>query len=244
MVNRVLTLEQAARHIHLAVRELFHLAQQGDIPCRKHNGEYFFEHNAIDDWAQRNLFELTEKARVRRHCAELAENRNIEGDTIVASCLKPEWIQAQLPSRTKPGAIRDMVALAFSTGMLYDDAAFLQEVSEREEISSTAMENGAAFLHARYPDPYRAAGSFFVLGKAIHPVFFGAPDGKPTDIFFLLCCADDVLHLRLLSRLCVLCHESDVLERIRETSNTYDIYDLLKDAETEFLAHVRQHTGD
>ena len=65
-----------------------------------------------------------------------------------------------------------------------------------------------------------------------------------TDIFFLLCCADDELHLRLLSRLCVLCHESDVLERIRETSNTYDIYDLLKDAEAEFLANVRQHTGD
>ena len=190
MPHRMLTLEQAARHIHIDPHELLHLAQREEIPFRKRGEEYFFEHRVVDDWAQRHLLELPPKNLVRQHKEVIIDSkRTVQDDKLIAALMKPEWIDPAMASRTRPGVIRDMVALAQETGLLYDDVIFQQEVEEREKAASTAIGEGAAFLHARYHDPYYAAGSFVILGRTIQPIYFGAKDGLTTDLFFLLCCA-------------------------------------------------------
>lgn len=73
---------------------------------------------------------------------------------------------------------------------------------------------GAAFLHPRYHDPYFFEDTFIAYARAKRPVFFGAPDGEPTRHFFLICCTDHELHLRILSRLAVLAHGTDLIERL------------------------------
>lgn len=239
MINRVLTLEQAARHINIEARELLHMAQRGEIPSRRRGDDFYFEHNAVDDWAQRNLLELPESRLRARYRDEVRERKLAVGeDGMIPMLFAPERIDMAVASRTKPGAIRDMVALAFGTGLLYDDAQFLQDVSEREEIASTAMSGGVAFLHARYPDPYRAAESFAVLGRTTRPIHFGAPDEEPTDLFFLLCCIDDTLHLHALSRLCLLCRQPGFLDELRAAESGAEAYRVLFESETNFLRSV------
>jgi PTS system nitrogen regulatory IIA component len=128
-----------------------------------------------------------------------------------------------------------MVALALETGLLYDDAALLHELEAREEVASTAIGGGAAFLHARYHDPYLCSESFGVFGKTIQPIFFGAQDGEETDLFFLICCTDDAQHLHTLARLCAMSHGSLMLSDIRAASDAEEIYDILCDAERDLL---------
>lgn len=240
-VNKVLTLEQAARHIHILPRELLHLAQQGEIPSRRRGDDYYFEHDAVDEWAQRDiLLQNDRKLRERYRERMREEKRSIPEDGLISMLFRPDWISASLASRTRPGLIRDMVALAFSTGSLYDDAQFLQDVSEREELCSTAMPGGVALMHARHHDAYRASESFAVFARAERPIHFGCEDGEPTDLFFLVCCTDDELHLRALSRICALCRQEGVLDALRACEDALSIYTTLVETERSFLSSLHK----
>jgi mannitol/fructose-specific phosphotransferase system IIA component (Ntr-type) len=97
------------------------------------------------------------------------------------------------------------------------------------------MPGGLALLHPRHHDPYLASQSFLVLGRSGRPLPFGAPDGKPTDIFLLLCCLDDRLHLRVLARLCALHHTTDFLARLRAAAGAEEMRAACIEAERQVL---------
>ena len=235
-MNHVLTLSQAARHIHIDENELKHLAQRGEISTRRRGEDYFFEHQAIDEWAQTHIVSLSPRKLGPWHKSVIqAQKKRIEEDGLIESLLKPEWILPRLGSRTRPGVIRDMVALSLSTGFLYDDVVLQRGVEAREEQASTAIGEGAAFLHQLHLDPYCASASFITLGRTEQPIFFGAQDGKPTDLFFLICCIDCDQHLHALARLCLMMHGTDLPLRLREASTAEEMYQCLLDAEHEFL---------
>ncbi len=236
MPHRILSLQQAARHIRIPERELFHLVQREEIPFLRRGEDVVFEHRLLDDWAQRRILGLPTKSLTQQHREATNERlRETSEDILVERLFRPEWIDPCLASRTKPGVIRDMVALAVATGLLYDEAELQREIEERENVSSTAIGGGAAFLHARYHDPYHASDSFVVLGKTAQQIFFGAQDGEQTDLFFLICCTDDTLHLHTLARLCMLAHGSLLLSDLRAATTADEMYQILCHAELELL---------
>ena len=237
MSHRILSLKQAARHIRIPERELFHLVQREEIPYLRQGEDVVFERHELDDWAQRRILGLPSRALIKEHrdAVVSATDNNIHEDILVERLFRPEWIEPALASRTKPAVIRDMVALAVATGHLYDDAAFQREIEAREEAASTAIGGGAAFLHARYHDPYCAAESFVVLGKTVQHIFFGAQDGEQTDLFFLICCTDSTLHLHTLARLCMLAHGTALLPDLRAAATAEEMYHTLLIAERELL---------
>ena len=236
MPHKIFSLQQAARHIRIPERELFHLVQREEIPYLKRGDEVVFEHRMIDDWAQRRILGLPPRTLAEQHREEtITRLRQDSNDILVERLLRPEWIAPNLASHTKPGVIRDMVALAVTTGLLYDDTALLREIEARETASSTAISGGAAFLHARYHDPYFASDSFIVFGKTAQHIFFGAQDGEQTDLFFLICCMDDTLHLHVLARLCMLAHGTMLLSDLRAATSSDEMYHILCRAERDLL---------
>jgi len=236
MPHRVLSIQQAARHIRIPERELFHLVQRDEIPYQRRGDEILFEHRLLDDWAQRRILGLPTKSLTEHHREAVADRTHqASEDILVERLFHPDWISPALTSRTKPGVIRDMVKLAVSTGLLYDDAALQREIEEREAVGSTAVGGGAAFLHARYHDPYQASDSFVALGKSAQQIFFGAQNGEETDLFFLICCTDDALHLHTLARLCMLAHGSAMLSDLRAATAAEEMYAILRNAEHALL---------
>ena len=220
------------RHIRIS-DELFHRYSANRIPYPAGRRRGF--RRVLDDWAQRRIMGLNS------HClgasppkTEVRTDRDSD-DILIKRLCRPEWIDPEMSAKTKPGVIRDMVALAVTTDLLYDDAALQREIEERESVSSTAIGGGAAFLHARYHDPYYAADSFIVLGKTVQQIFFGAQDGEQTDLFFLICCTDDVLHLHVLARLCMLAHGTELLPDLRAATTAEEMYAILLNAELELL---------
>ncbi len=236
MPRKLLSLQQAARHIRIAERELFHLVQREEIPYIRQGESVLFEHRELDDWAQRRILGLPTRALTAHHKQEVAgRSQHKSDDTLVDRLFSIEGINPSLTSKTKPGVIRDMVQLAVGTGLLYDDAALQREIEAREEVGSTAIGNGAAFLHARYHDPYVAADSFVALGKSIQDIYFGAQDGGQTDLFFLICCTDNNLHLHTLARLCMMAHGTMLLPDLRAATTAEEMYNTLVLAERDLL---------
>jgi len=236
MPHRTLNLQQAARYIRITERELNHLVLRDEVPFQRRGDELVFEKRLLYDWCQRRILGLPKKLLTDHHRDAVSDRtREAPEDALVPRLFRPEWMLPELASRTKPAVLRDMVALATSTGLLYDEVAFLRELEDRESVASTAVGGGAAFLHTRFHDPYYAADSFVVLGRTQQHIFFGAQDGEETDLFFLVYCTDDALHLHTLARLCMLAHGNSLFTDLRLAADGEEMYRILEHAERELL---------
>ncbi|MFO7937460.1 MAG: PTS sugar transporter subunit IIA [Kiritimatiellia bacterium] len=239
MPHTMLTVSQAARHICIPEKQLRHLALQNEIPCIKKGDQFFFEHRQLDDWAQQRIMRLSPNHLKQHHLRVAAEhNRNISDDHMLEKLLTVDRIHPELKSKTKPGLIRDMVKAASDTGLLNDEEYLHRELLAREEIGSTAIGDGAALLHNRYFDKYTFEESFIVLGRTVKPLFFGCQNGGPTDIFFLICCIDDELHLHVLARICMLIHGTELMPSLRAAETAEDMFNTLRSAEQELLREL------
>jgi mannitol/fructose-specific phosphotransferase system IIA component (Ntr-type) len=115
----------------------------------------------------------------------------------------------------------------------------LASLEAREALCSTGMPGGFALLHPRVPDPYLFESSFILLGRSIQEIHFGAPDGKPTQLFFLVCCQDDRLHLHTLARICLMAKKTAILEQLRQSPDAASMHAALLAAEEEALADTK-----
>jgi mannitol/fructose-specific phosphotransferase system IIA component (Ntr-type) len=236
MAREVLTLKQAAAHIHLEPNELRHVAQRGEIEATEHGGEWWFEHRALDEWAQRNLLSAPRREQLRQHAVILEENRRAhQSDWRIADFFRLEGIDLAVPGKAKAGIVRDMSDLAARTGLVYDTEGLFKELMEREEIASTAVGEGAAFLHPRFHDPYLFEESFIAYGRSTRPIFFGAPNGEGTRHFFLICASDHEQHLHILSRLAVMAHATEFLSILDEAADGEEVLSIIRAAEEGFL---------
>ncbi len=217
MPFRTLTLAQAAARLHLEVLDLSRLVKSGDVPFVRRGDEVAFVVRDLDAWVSQRLLGMTPARIADAHRRFWGGPHGLDADVrMIPRICRASWIEPQLASKTKPAVLRDMVALAATTEFLYDDAALLHGLEERERLCSTAIGDGVAFLHARYHDANLCSDSFVVLGRAMRPIFAGAADGASTDLFFLLCCQDDAVHLHVLSRLCAMAHGTSVLTELRQ----------------------------
>ena len=230
--RQMLNLRQAAEHVHMDPNELKHVAQRGEIAYDVHGGDFWFEHRALDEWAQRNLLASPVREQMRQHRVILEENRRANrADWRVWSLFRAEGILLGVAGKAKAGILRDMTDLADATGLVYDPDSLFKELVAREAIASTAVGEGAAFLHPRFHDPYMFEESFIAYGRSDRPVFFGAPDGEGTRHFFLVCSTDHETHLHILARLAVMAHATDFLARLDEAASAEEVIAAIREAE-------------
>ena len=234
MSHEFLSLAQAAEHVQIDANELKHVAQRGEIDAVIRSGEWYFEHSALDEWAQRNMLEGNAKTFARRDSAFRDKRRRERKDAFgIAELLATDSIDLSVRAKAKAGIIRDMTDLAERSGFVYDPSGLFKELTAREEAASTAVGAGAAFLHPRYHDPYFFEQSFIAYGRSERPVFFGAPDGAGTRHYFLICSADHDQHLHILARLAVLSHGTDMLERLDGAVSPEDVVAIIAECEAE-----------
>lgn len=236
MSRTTFNLRQAAEHVHLEMNELKHAAQRGEIEASEHGGDWWFEHRALDEWAQRNLLASNRKSLLRQHALMMNENRKVnKADWRVADLFHLSGMSLSMPGKAKAGMVRDMSDLATKTGLVYDCEGLFKELMAREESASTAVGQGAAFMHPRFHDPYLFEESFIAYGRSERPVFFGAPNGEGTRHFFLVCSTDHVQHLQILARLAVMTHATEFLSILDEATSTEEALSIIKAAEEGFL---------
>jgi excisionase family DNA binding protein len=242
MPYRVFTLDEAAEYLHLPCEDLQRLAHYREVPCTQQGKRLIFRKQELDAWASRRILEFSRHRldeyhhgstrRVRRH-------RTGKADAIVTELLLCPGIEPVLGARTRAAVLRDMAQVAERTGLLLDTPLLLASLQEREKLCSTALPGGYALLHPRHHDPYLFADSFVALGRTPHPVPFGAPDGGQTDLFFLVCCQDDRIHLHVLARLCVLCAATGLLAELRRAQAVADLAAAVRAAEAQVLASAQ-----
>jgi len=235
MDHQILNLKQAAEHVHLEPNELRHVAQRGEIEATERGGDWYFEHAALDEWAQRNLLAANGRELKEQHRVMMDEQRRAHQQGWgVAELFQPEAIDLGIAAKAKAGILRDMTDLAERSGHVYDVEGLFKELEAREAAASTAIGEGVALLHPRFHDPYMFEESFIAYGRSERPIFFGAPDGEATRHFFLICSTDHEMHLHILARLAILAHGTDLMARLDEADSPEAVLAAIVACESEY----------
>jgi len=240
MPFRLLDLEAVAEYLHLTVQDVEQRVKDREIPFEKRGDRIVFRKDEIDAWASQRILGFSSQHLADYHQKSTRQTRKmLEQEAILPEMLQAGAIASAMSSKTKASILRDLVTLAEKTGHLNDPKSLLASLEAREELCSTAVPGGFALPHPRSHDPYLFETSFMVVGRPVQEIHFGAPDGQPTHLFFLLCCQDDRLHLHTLARLCLIAQKTKVLEQLRDAPDAQTMRDSLIAAEQEILADRR-----
>lgn len=241
MPYRTLGIEEVARYLHLKRPDVERLVKNQDIPFERHGDRLLFRKVAIDAWASPRILGLESQRLSDYHQQTSCDTREIFAHAaILPDLIQPEFIAPALRAKTKASVLREMVALAEETERVWDAPGLLAGLEAREALCSTGLPGGVALLHTRQPESYLFESLFIVLGRTVQNIPFGAPDGRPTNLFFLIACPDERLHLHTLARLCLMAQETDLLTGLREAAEAEAMHRCILDSEAAVLGEPGQ----
>lgn len=238
-MHRQLSFHEACEYLRIPEEVLRKAAKYGEIPCRKSGAEMLFDEDALDAWGSRRILGLRRKdlgqehvQATRRDVAVFAE------DVLFPALLKPAYINLDFRAKTRTSVLHDLVDMAEAQDLLYNPVDLFAQLAEREAFSSTALPGGIALPHPHHQDPYLIVEPFMLVARAQRPVWFGAEDDSPTDLFCLLCCGENMRHLHVLARLCMMIRDTALLEALRAAATPEDVLEAILASEREVLSHM------
>ena len=117
----------------------------------------------------------------------------------IIDLLKSDAIELNTLASSKSEAIDKLVALHEKARNLLDVNAYKTAILERENQGTTAIGEGIAVPHAKSDSVKTPGLSAMTVPSGVD---YNAPDGKPSDILFMIAAPlDGDLHLEILSRL-------------------------------------------
>lgn len=234
MPHGVMNIQALAKFLGISLRRAERMAQQGRIPCQKVGGQLRFNRAEITEWMQQQVGTLKNE-HLEEMESGITAHRQLEEELFLSDMLQEQAISLALPARTKNSALKELVALAQETNLLYDNQILLETLTQREQLCSTALEGGIAIPHPRRPLPYTVVEPILVIGLTGQGIGFGAPDGKLTDLFFMTCSKDDHHHLHVLARLCRMLSDGKLASDIRMADSAEHVLKLVRQREEQIL---------
>ena len=127
------------------------------------------------------------------------------------SILDPACVVVDLDNHNKGDVIKSLVNLLAAGDAVSDPKALLQDVMAREALAPTGMGMSCAIPHAHSTAAMRTV---VAAARLRSPVDFGAPDGTPATLVFLMVGPKDAagIHLKLLSKFARFLHDDTFRE--------------------------------
>lgn len=233
--SEFLTLGDVASTFGWTTRFVERLAAVDQLPGTEVNGQWQFRREDLFEWLDRKIQTLdpVQVAGLEQKLeAELqASSRNIR----IAERLKPEFIDLTFKPTDRTDVLKQLVNLADKTGLVISTAHLYASLAERERLCSTALPGRFAICHPRRPAPHILRRTLLAVLKTSEPVAFGAEDGQPTSLFFLIAAIDDRAHLYALARLTRILRGA-TLEKLLQAITAEESIALIRDRETEIDA--------
>ena len=131
----------------------------------------------------------------------------------------------------KEQAIDKLVELQMAGGCIADREAYRKAILAREEMSSTAIEQGIAVPHAKSDAVSAPSLAAMTLTQGVD---YGAMDGQPSDLFFMIAAPlNGDLHLEILSRLMVLLMDGEFVKALRSAADAQQVMAVIDRFEKE-----------
>jgi nitrogen PTS system EIIA component len=161
----------------------------------------------------------------------VADSKALEFPTL-AEALEAGGVYCSVPGDDKLTVLENLVA-NLSLPPQVDPEFLLQVLLAREALGTTAIGDGIAIPHVRNPILVNLPSPAITLSFLQQPVDFGALDGKPVEIVFMLISPTVRIHLHLLSKLAYALRDEAFRSTLRPPCNPAMILDAARRVEAE-----------
>jgi mannitol/fructose-specific phosphotransferase system IIA component (Ntr-type) len=97
--------------------------------------------------------------------------------------IRPDLIFPDLPAGDRAQILRNIAGRVAERGLVADANALFDKLWEREQLGTTAVGGGIAIPHCKIE---RLSSGVVAIGRVPEGVDFGAADGEPVRLFFLV----------------------------------------------------------
>jgi mannitol/fructose-specific phosphotransferase system IIA component (Ntr-type) len=150
-------------------------------------------------------------------------------DGMLSKLFSTPAMELALKAGDRESVFRDLIALV--PGL--DDGAragLLLSLLGRERLGSTGLGRGVALPHTRYAVP-GVNRPQIIFARHNHGIAYGALDGAPVKLFFLLVSPDVSQHLQILARLTRVLRDPHVLAELLVAATPQEILGAIQEAE-------------
>ncbi|EAQ77091.1 probable PTS system, fructose-specific IIABC component [Blastopirellula marina DSM 3645] len=233
MASQDFDIDQLAAYLHLTPPQVEKLANRGTVPGRKVAGQWRFSQADIHHWLEDRIG-LSDEAELVQVESVLDRSGSSDDEVVsIADMLRPETIKTPLMGKSPRKIISELCELAAEAQLLWDPAKMSDAVLTRENMHTTALDNGVALLHPRRPLPDIISEGFLCLGRTYQGVPFGGSRGILTDVFFLIASVDDRSHLRTLARLSRVISDSAFYTKLRDAADPIATIEMIAEFEED-----------
>jgi PTS system nitrogen regulatory IIA component len=196
-----LNLEQIATALALPQGKIERWIRQGRIPLNRQGDTCTFDRQALERWADAHHLKFCDDG-------ERQSSRGTPPAESLISALDRGGIHYDIEGQDVAAILRSTVdrltAVAPQT-----KPDLVARLIERENLTSTGLGNGIAVPHPREPENLSIDAPSISACYLQAPVDFGAIDGRPVVLLFVLLSPSVRTHLQLLSRLSYCLRDKD-----------------------------------
>lgn len=142
---------------------------------------------------------------------------------------RPELVFSDLPVTDCQGVLRTLAERVAATGLFADAETLYRALQERERLGSTGIGHGVAIPHCKLKGLEQC---ILAVGIPRRPVDFGAADGEPVALFFLVLSpeASPAEHLQTLAWISRWVRADRHVETLLGLAGAEAIYDYLRES--------------
>lgn len=208
-----ITVREAARLLAVSESEIYRWVDDGEIPCHIVNHQPLFSRAELLEWAT-------------AHRKALSSELFDDGDASISlvSALERGGVHDRVAGADRDSVLRAVVATLPIADPGERDLV-LSIMLARESEASTGIGDGVAIPHVRAPLVFAGAPPAIAVCYLERRVPFGAIDGQPVHVVFVMMTPTIRVHLQLLSRLSLALHDAAFKEALANHAPIREILD-------------------
>ncbi len=151
----------------------------------------------------------------------------------IVDILPETLVVPSLRGRTKDEVLHELAAALAAANSGVDAARLVDVLRERERLGSTAIGDGIAIPHGKWPGLQSVVA---VFGRHPAGVDFDSLDGRPTHLFFLLVAPEDAVgqHLKALARVSRLLKDAAFRQALVTTADPQQLYACIRQEDEKY----------
>jgi nitrogen PTS system EIIA component len=144
--------------------------------------------------------------------------------------IDPRLVFCGVPGSSREEILEELAIRVAGQGFVPDARELAERLLERERLGCTGLGGGIAIPHCKLPNIDRVA---IAVASTQSPVDFGAADGRPVTLIFLVVSPANgaAAHLQALARVSRLLRVPGVAEGLRQEPSPERLMDVLREAE-------------
>jgi PTS system nitrogen regulatory IIA component len=151
----------------------------------------------------------------------------------IVDLIRRDMVFPDLSADNKAGVIRELASHLASRHDRLDSDALSRVLIDREDLASTAIGEGVAVPHGKMRS---VDGIVACLGRSRRGVDFGAMDGQPTHLFFVMVAPESSTgaHLKALARISRVFKDGQFRKHLLEAKDGNAMFEIIAQEDAKY----------